>query len=176
MANDRTRPTTLDQLDPAVRTVVEQASVLVVPVDDGTDDAYGRARDAAVDLARLGDLKLVLLDRVDTTYADTPRIFELSRDDVAALDRPYLLAQLDAVSQAGVTVTAFQHSLPGDEALTDAVNEVGADALVVPSSLDAPGFLTRLKHDSSEERAVDAAPSGVAVLSVDDDGTVSLAG
>ncbi|QXC62588.1 universal stress protein [Aquihabitans sp. G128] len=174
MANDPTLPTSLDQLDPAVRAVVEQASTILVPVDDGTDDAYGRARDVAVELAKLGDAKLVLLDRVDTTYADTPRVFELTRDEVAAIDRPYLLDQLDSAAEAGVSVTAFQHSLPGDEALTDAVNQVGADAVVVPSSLDAPGFLTRLKHESAEERAVDAAPDGIPVLAVGDDGTVSV--
>ncbi|CAN5723020.1 hypothetical protein BH10ACT1_BH10ACT1_29800 [soil metagenome] len=176
MATDITVPTSLDQLDPGVRAAVERASTIVVPVDDGSDDAFARARDVAISLAGLGDARLVLLDRIDTTYADTPRVNELNRDEVRSLDRPYLLDQIDAGTDAGVATTAFQHSLPGDEALTDTVNRLGADLVVVPATLDSPGFLDRLKHDDVEDRAVDATPEGVPVLAVDDAGTITLAG
>lgn len=175
MATDIVLPTSLDQLDPGVRAAVEAAATIVVPVDDGSDDALARARDVAVSLAKLGDARLVLLDRVDTTYADTPRVNELTRDEVAGIDRPYLLDQLDAASAAGVAATAFQHSLPGDEALTDTVTTLGADLVVVPVDMDSPGFLDRLKHDDVEARAVEATPDGVPVVAVAADGTVSLA-
>lgn len=175
MATKISHPTSLDQLDPTVRAVVTRADVIVVPVDDGSDAAFGLAREAAINLARLGDARLVLLDRADTTYADTPRINELTRDEVAAIDRPYLLTQLDDAAAAGVEATAFQHSLPGDEALTDTVNELGADLVVVPATLDSPGFLDRLKHDDVEDRAVDATPAGVPVVAVADDGSLTLA-
>ena len=176
MATDLVLPTSLDHLDPAVRGAVQQAGTIVVPVDDGADDAFARARDVAVRLAELGEARLVMLDRGDTTYADTPRVFELTRDEVAELDRPYLLAQLDSAAASGVNATAFQHSLPGDEALTDAVNEIGADLVVVPASLDSPGFLDRLKHADVQQRAVDATPPEAAVLAVDDEGGIRLVG
>lgn len=174
MATD-TAPTSLDQLAPDVRGVVEAASVVLVPVDDGKDDALAQARRVAIALASLGDAKLVLLDRADTTYADTPRIFELSRAEVAEIDRPYLLAGIDEAEAAGVSATAFQHSLPGDEALTDAVDRVVADLVVVPVELDSPGLLARLKGGDVEDRTVDATPAGTAVVSVAADGTLSLA-
>lgn len=174
MATDTPVPTALDQLTPDVRQVVERAKVIVVPVDDGGDEALARARRAAIALAQLAEAKLVLLDRSDTTYADTPRINELSRDDVVALDRPYLLSGIDEAGAGGVTATAFQHSLPGDEALTDAVNEVGADLVVVPEDLDSPGLFARLKGAGAEGRAVDAAPAGTVVVSVGEHGEVGL--
>ncbi len=175
MATTDQTPTDLDQLAPDVRPVVERATTIVVPVDDGGDEALVRARRAAIAVAGLAGAKLVLLDRSDTTYADTPRINELDRDAVAALDRPYLLAGIDEADAAGVHATAFQHSLPGDEALTDAVEQVGADLVVVPAGLDSPGLFARLKGGDAEDRAVQAAPSGVAVLAVAEDGTLTLA-
>jgi nucleotide-binding universal stress UspA family protein len=174
MATDQT-PTALDQLAPDVRPVVERATTIVVPVDDGADDALARTRRAAIAVAGLAGAKLVLLDRSDTTYADTPRIFELSREEVAEIDRPYLLSGIDEAAAGGVSATAFQHSLPGDEALTDAVEQVGADLVVVPAGLESPGLFARLKGGDAEERAVDAAPTGVPVLAVAEDGTLSLA-
>lgn len=174
MATDPIVPTALDQLDPAVASVVEAASVILVPVDDGADDALARARAVAIALASLGDAKLVLLDRADTTYADTPRVFELDRDEVAAIDRPYLLAGLDEAAAAGVVATAFQHSLPGDEALTDAATQVAADLVVVPASLDSPGLFARLKGGDVEGRTVQAAPRGTAVVAVAEDGRLEL--
>lgn len=174
MATDSTAPTSLDQLDPAVAGAVRAASVILVPVDDGADDALARARTAAIALAALGDAKLVLLDRSDTTYADTPRVFELDRAEVAEIDRPYLLAGIDAAAEAGVTATAFQHSLPGDEALTDAAEQVSADLIVVPDDLDSPGLLARLKGGDAEDRAVQAAPSGTSVVIVTADGRLEV--
>lgn len=174
MATETPVPTSLDQLDPAVAGVVQGSSVIIVPVDDGGDDALARARSMAIALAALAGARLVLLDRSDTTYADTPRINELSREEVAAIDRPYLLSGIDEAAQSGVSATAFQHSLPGDEALTDAVKEVGADMVVVPGSLDSPGIFARLKGGSAGDRAADAAPAGTSVVSVDEGGRVRL--
>jgi hypothetical protein len=174
MATETPVPASLDQLDPAVAAVVARSSVIIVPVDDGGDDALARARSMAIALAALADARLVLLDRSDTTYADTPRISELSRDEVAAIDRPYLLSGIDEAARSGVSATAFQHSLPGDEALTDAGKEVGADLVVVPGSLDSPGILARLKGGSPSDRAVDAAPAGTSVVSVDEGGGLNL--
>lgn len=175
MATDLTVPTALDQLAPAVASAVQAASVILVPVDDGADDALARARRVAIALASLGEAKLVLLDRSDTTYADTPRVFELDRDEVAAIDRPYLLAGIDEAAGSGVTATAFQHSLPGDEALTDAVEQVAADLVVVPADLDSPGLFARLKGGDVEDRTVQAAPAGTAVVTVTADGRLELA-
>jgi nucleotide-binding universal stress UspA family protein len=175
MATDVTLPTTLDDLDPAVAAAVRGATTILVGVDDGTEEAFVTSRRVATSLASLGGARLVLLDRSDTTYADTPRVHELSREDLVDDDRRYLLDQLDDAAAEGVAVTAFQHSLPGDEAYTDAAKHLGADVLVVPDHIDSPGFFDRFKQNGVPERAVDAAPSGTDVLVVAIDGSVRLA-
>ncbi|CAN5894039.1 hypothetical protein BH23ACT2_BH23ACT2_03240 [soil metagenome] len=175
MATDTTLPTSLDELDPTVAASVRGATIILVPVDNGSEEAFTLACRVATALASLGGARLVLLDRSDTTYGDTPRVHELTRDHVVGLDRPYLLDALDAVAAEGVAVTAFQHSLPGDEAYTDAADELGADLIVVPDHLDSPGLLDRFKRDDVSERTVDAAPSGTGVLVVSTEGTVRQA-
>lgn len=174
MASEISPPTSYDDLDPAVADAVRAATVVLVPVDDGNDPARERSRLAAQALASLAGARLVLLDRVDTTYADTPRVNAIDRSEAERIDRPYLVAHIDEADRAGVPATAFQHSLPGAEALTDTAKEVGADLIVVPADLDKPGFFDRFRHDNTAERAVDAAPAGVRVVSVGDDGSMSL--
>jgi len=174
MAPEIAPPTSYDNLDPAVADAVRAARVVLVPVDDGKDAARERSRRVAQGLAKLAGAKLVLLDRVDTTYADTPRVNSIDRAEAQRIDRPYLVAQIDEANDAGVEATAFQHSLPGAEALTDTAKEVGADLIVVPADIDKPGFLDRFRHDNTAERAVDAAPAGVRVVSVGDDGSLRL--
>lgn len=163
----------LEQLDASVADAVRAATTVLVSVDDGNDPARERSRLAAQQLAGLAGARLVLLDRVDTTYADTPRVAELGRAEVEAIDRPYLLRQIDEASDAGVSATAFQHSLPGTEALTDAAEATSADLIVVPHDLDKPGFLDHFRQGDSAERSADAAPQGVAVVVVASDGTLS---
>lgn len=175
MTDDQAIPTDLDQLPDPVAELVGRAGVILVPVDDGADEVLGRARHIAVALAALGEAKLVLLDRSDTTYADTPRIFELSRDDVVSLGgRQYLLDGIDEATEAGVAATAFQHSLPGNEAISDAAARVGADMLVVPHQLRSPGLFSRLKGGAPSEHAVTAAPVGTSTVVIDDDGSLSV--
>lgn len=163
----------LDHLDASVADAVRSATTVIVPVDDGNDPARERSRLVAQRLAALAGARLVLLDRVDTTYADTPRVVELDRSEVESIDRPYLVRQIDEAADAGVAATAFQHSLPGAEALTDAAKATSADLIVVPEQLDKPGFLDHFRKGDLAERAADAAPQGVPVVAVAHDGTLS---
>lgn len=174
MTSQGTHPDSLDDLDPAVAAAVREATTVLVPVDDGNDPARERSRQVATSLAALAGARLVLLDRTDTTYADTPRLSELNRAELEGIDRDYLVVQIDAAAEAGVSATAFQHSLPGAEALTDAVKATGADLVVVPVDLDKPGVLDRFRGGSVAERTNDAAPDGVPVVSVAEDGTLAL--
>lgn len=175
MTDHQALPTDLDQLPGPVADVVRTAEVILVPVDDGGDEAVGRARRTAVSLAALAGARVVLLDRSDTTYADTPRIFELSRDEVVSIgDRQYLLDAIDEATDAGVSASAFQHSLPGDEAISDAAERSGADLLVVPEHLGTSGLLSRLKGGDASDRATQAAPAGTAVVAVDADGALAV--
>lgn len=170
-----TNPTTaLDQLPADVAEVVRRATTVLVPVDDGSDGARERARQVAMDLAVLGEARLVLLDRLDTTYADTPRINELSRDEATGIDRDYLLPFFDEAAERGLAVTAFQHSMPGSEAFTSAVERVGADLVVAPASLDEPGIWDRLKRVDQGEMVEEAVPDSVAVVIVGDEGELTL--
>jgi nucleotide-binding universal stress UspA family protein len=165
--------TSLEELDASVADAVRSATVVLVPVDDGNDAARTQARLVAQQLAAVVGARLVLLDRTDTTYADTPRVHELDRDHAESIGRAYLVSQIDEASAAGVEVIAFEHSLPGTEAITDAAEETSADLIVVPHHLDKPGFLDHFRQGDTAERAGRAAPDGVAVLSVDHDGTLS---
>lgn len=174
MAEADVPTTSLDGLTAEVRSALDGVTTMVVPIDAGADDALANTRRVAISLAAASGARLVLLDRSDTTYADTPRIHELSREAAADLDRPYLVAGIDEAKAAGVEATGFQHSLPGDEALSDTVDEVGAQALVVPASLSSPGLFGRLKGDVVA-RAEAATPSWTTVFVVADDGSVSLA-
>ncbi len=167
-------PSSIGDLDPSIATVVRDATTVLVPVDDGNDPARERSRRVAVALAAIAGARVVLLDRTDTTYADTPREYELDRAECEKIDRPYLVAQIDAAAEAGVSATAFQHSLPGSEALTDAVNATRADLVVVPVELDKPGVLDHFRKGSVADRAHAAAPKGVPVVSVAADGTLAL--
>lgn len=167
--------TSLDDLTPEVRSALDGVTTMVVPVDDGEDEALAHARQAAIALAAASGARLVMLDRADITYADTPRIHELSREAAADLDRPYLVDGIDEATAAGVDATGFQHSLPGDEALSDTVEQVGAQAVVVPASLSAPGLFGRLKGDPAR-RAEAATSSDITVFVLADDGSVTLAG
>lgn len=173
MTDDQAVPTDLDQLPAPVAEIVRSARVILVAVEDKSDPALDGARRTAIALAAMAGAKLVVLDRSDTTYADTPRIFELTRDEVVGLgDRQYLLDAIDEATSAGLSVTAFQHSLPGIEAITDAAERVGADIFVVPDHLDGPGLVDRLRGRHLSERAATAAPDGTAVIEVDDEGSL----
>ncbi len=175
MADDPVYSHDLDDLDPAVADLARASDVILAAIDEGADDAIARSWRAAIALAALGKARLVLLDRADTTYADTPRVFELTREEVASAgDRQYLLDAIDEATAANVSTTAFQHSLPGNEALTDAAEQVNADLLVVPHHLDAPGLLNRLKGTDIAEQAEAAAPRGTSVVAVDSDGSLSV--
>lgn len=162
----------LDDLDATVADAVRGATTVLVPVDDH-DDARVHARHVAQQLAVLAGARLVLLDRTDTTYADTPRVHELTREQAESLGRSYLVRQIDEVVEAGIDVIAFEHSLPGSEALSDAAKETGADLIVVPHHLDKAGFLDHFRHGDTAERAGRAAPQGVAVVAVDHEGNLS---
>lgn len=173
MTDDQAVPTDVDQLPAPVAEILRAARVILVAVEDKSDPALDGARRTAIALAAMVDAKLVVLDRSDTTYADTPRIFELSRDEVVGLgERQYLLDAMDEATSAGVSVTAFQHSLPGTEAISDAAERVGADIYVVPDHLDGPSLVDRLKGRRLSERAATAAPEGTAVIEVDDEGAL----
>lgn len=174
MAEADVPTTSVDGWAPEVRSALDGVTSIVVPVDDGDDDALARARSAAIALAAASGARLVLLDRSDTTYADTPRIHELGRESADELDRPYLVAGIDEAEAAGVEAIGFQHSLPGDEALSDTVAQVGAEALVVPASLSSPGLFGRLKGDVVA-RAEAATSSATTVFVVADGGSVTLA-
>jgi nucleotide-binding universal stress UspA family protein len=165
--------TSLDQLDADVADAMGGATTVLVPVDDGNDAARERTRLVAQQLAALVGARLVLLDRTDTTYADTPRVQELTREQADDLGRPYLVRQIDEAADAGVEVIAFEHSLPGSEALTDAAKETSASVIVVPHHLDKPGFLDHFRKGDAADRAGRAAPDGVSVLAVEADGTIS---
>lgn len=174
MTDDASARSDLDQLPSDVAGVARGARRVIVPTDDGNEPARVRARQAAVRLAAAAGAELVLLDRSDATWGDTPHTELHDRDALAAAGKEALAKQVDEASDAGVTAAVWAHSLPAPEALGDAVRDLAVDLVVVADDFDKPGLLDRLRTKSVEERAFDAV-GDTPVVVVAEDGSLSVA-
>ena len=172
-ANASARPD-LDQLPSDVAAVATGARRVLVPTDDHNEPARARARQAAVRVAAATGAELVLLDRSEATWGDTPHTELHDRDALAAAGKDGLVGQVDEAAAAGVAAVVWAHSLPAPEALGDAVRDLAVDLVVVPDDFDKPGLLDRLRTKSVEERAFDAV-GDTPVVVVAEDGSLSVA-
>jgi hypothetical protein len=163
-----------DRLPPDVAEAARGARRVIVPTDDADEPARARARQAAVRVAAAAGAELILLDRSDATWGDTPHTELHDRDALAAAGKDTLAGQVDAAAEAGVTATVWAHSLPAPEALGDSVRDLAVDLVVVADDFDKPGLLDRLRTKSVVERAFDAV-GDTPVVVVAEDGSLSVA-
>ncbi len=173
MTNDPSDRSDLDELPAEVAAVARGARRVIVPTDDGNEPGRARARQAAVRVAAAAGAELVLLDRSDATWGDTPHTELHDRDALAAAGKEALAGQVDEAADAGVTAVVWAHSLPAPEALGDAVRDLAVDLVVVADDFNKPGVLDRLRTKSVEERAFDAV-GDTPVVVVAEDGSLSL--
>ena len=132
------------QLDDDVRAIAQAANRIVIPTDSD-DQSLALARRAGLGLAVDHDLDVVLYDRSQETWADTPHPsgpFDV--DQIDAAERPHLVRQLEEFGAAGVTATAWLATVPSLSALFDVFNELDADAVVLPETLCRPTISDRL--------------------------------
>jgi hypothetical protein len=154
---------------------------LLVPTteDDSDNSAYPRARRAALELARRGTVRVVLYDRSDERWTDTPNpegpfaIDEIERDR-----RPHLVDQMRDFAEAGIDVRAWYASVPALTRVLAAVQTLGADAVLVPESLDDATMMDRLQPGGAGDmvsRVLDQnVDDPIHVFVVSDDGRVDV--
>jgi len=172
--------TTTDELiDRAVPDGLGDVTRLVVPTDD-TDSALGRARRVALQIARATDAEVVLYDRSDERWTDTPHPSgPFAVDQVDGERRPHLVRQMREFVDAGVTTTAWLATVPALTAMLDVLQDLEVDVVVVPDRLDAPRMMDRLQVGSTPAEMVERIarlqlPRTPALVSVADDGVARI--
>lgn len=131
--------------DHAIDSVLADVDVIAVPTDDGRDEALTRARHAALQLARRAGARVILYDRSDERWTDTPHPSgPIGADDVPD-DRRHLVRQLRDFTEAGVDACAYLATVPALTAMLDVVQSSGTDVVVLPDELDAPKMMDRLQ-------------------------------
>lgn len=159
----------------------ERASVLVVPTDEG-DPALALAREAAAWMAAEYDIELILYDRSGERWTDTPHPKGPLEASAIGEDRPHLRRQLDELRERGVRATAWLATVPALTAVTDVLDELDVDGIVLPDHLDRPKMMDRLQVGAGPaemvERVAALQTDGPApgVLVVGDDREIRLLG
>ncbi len=152
---------------------------IVVPTD-AEDVALARSRRVALGMARAAGAELVLYDRSDERWTDTPHpTGPLTVDEVDGERRPHLVGQMREALDAGVPVTAWLASVPALTAMLDVIQDLDVDVVVVPDELGAPKLMDRIAVGSSPAEMVeriarlqlDRVPT---LVSVADDETASI--
>ncbi|HZD71001.1 MAG TPA: hypothetical protein VFA45_19520 [Actinomycetes bacterium] len=170
---------------------LEHARMLVAFV--GEDEALDHVADAAVELARRTQARLVLYDRdAASAFADplpnqwaSHREREqygdpLSDDELVRLGREPLARKVAAARRQGVDAWGWLAERHGTDTMVDYAKRHHADAVLLPDDLDEPGLADRLKRETvdravNEASETDEPDEGIAVLLVAPGGSTELA-
>jgi len=150
---------------------------LVVPTD-ADDQSMRRARGAAMAIAERYGTEVVLYDRSQEHWSETPHPKgPLVADELDPATHGHLVAQLGELADAGVSATAFLATLPSIAAVLDLLQDVEVDAVLMPHPLGHRTWMDRLRggDDQGEEVArVAATQLGLhpIILEVDEDGAI----
>lgn len=167
-------------LDAAAAEVIERLHRIVVPTDD-RDESLGGLRAVALRLAREFDLDVVLYDRSNERWTDTPHPSgPFTADQIDAGERPHLVRQLRDFEAGGVTATAWLATVPALTAMLDVLQELDVDGVVLPAELDHPKFMDRIQVGADVADMVNRVaelqmPDAPVVLVVADDGPITIA-
>lgn len=132
----------------AARAALGSVRTLLVPTDPD-DEGYARARRAALELASDTGVAVVLHDRSDERWTETPHAEgPLDLETVADGERDHLPAQMQQFADAGVDVRAWYASVPALTAILEPVQGLDAAAVVVPQRPDKPRVMDRLQPGS----------------------------
>lgn len=167
------------ELDPAARTVVAALRRVVVPTDEA-DAALAHTRQVALQLAREHDFEVVLYDRSDERWTDTPHPSgPFTADEIDDERRGHLVRQLRDFEAAGVTATAWLATIPALTAMLDVLQELDVDGVLLPEKLDKPKIMDRVQSGSDTaamvERVADLQmPTPPTVLVVPETGAIRV--
>lgn len=112
-----------------------QRAVLVV-TDDSDDPGHAVARAHAAELAARHDVPVILYDRSEETWGDTPHPEgPLDVDHRSLAEREVLRAQMRELAEMGAEVLAWVATLPSISAVETALRSTGADHVIIPATM-----------------------------------------
>jgi hypothetical protein len=157
----------------------------------GEDQELDHVLDAALELGRREQARVILYDHETASavsdvlpnwwasqgerrqYGDP-----LDEEDLIKLGLEPLARKVAAARAAGVDAWAWPASEHGTEELVAYAQRHGADVALLPSEMDDPTLLDRLKGETVDETVeqVEERDAELAILLVDEDGTIYPAG
>ncbi|CAN5377350.1 hypothetical protein BH23ACT3_BH23ACT3_18090 [soil metagenome] len=161
------------------REVLGNVSLLLVPTGPD-DESYDRARAAAVHLAREASCAVVLHDRSDERWTDTPHPEgPYTIDQIENEGREHLVEQMQTFVDAGIDVSAWYSSVPALTAVLTPVQTLGVDGILVPESIDNPKMMDRLQAgDGAGEMVARVLDQNIErpvhIFVLGDDGTIEV--
>jgi hypothetical protein len=135
-------------LDPTILEIARRARVILALADAKEQPGYHRAQRVALALAYLGGATMLLFDRSQETWAETPHHRgPYTNEDAHRLGLEHLYGFLEAAATCGVDVIVWLPSLPLLESYDEAVSVYGVDLSVLPTMIDHPKIIERLVGD-----------------------------
>ena len=135
-------------LDATILELARRARVILTLADAKEQPGYHRAQRVALALADLGGTTILLFDRSQETWAETPHHRgPYTNEDAHRLGFEHLYGFLDAAATCGLDVMVWMPSLPLLESYDEAVSEYGVDLSVLPTMIDRPKIIERLVGD-----------------------------
>lgn len=150
---------------------------VVVPTD-ADDDSLRRGREAALAIAGRYGTEVVLYDRSQEFWSETPHPKgPLRADELDPDTHGHLVAQLGEFADQGVQATAFLATLPSISAILDVLQDVEIDAVLMPHPLGHRTWMDRLRggrDQGAEVARVAATQLGMhpIILEVEEDGGI----
>ena len=136
---------------------------ILLTTDDGRDPAYVEIQEPVLRWAAGQEARVVLYDRAAESYFVDPypsgpwtadvesgpeRGALLDPQQLEMMGRHYLAEQVRAARGVGVKAGAWLPSRPGVRGMADAVSAVGADIVVLPTSVANPSLFDRVRGNT----------------------------
>jgi nucleotide-binding universal stress UspA family protein len=165
-----------------------RARVIVAWVSE--DDELDHVLRAALDLGRNNGARVILYNRDSASAVSDPmpnewasqgeeRLFgdPLSDEELVKLGQEPFARKVAAARQDGVDAWGWLPSDHGTDELVKYGRTHDADLLLLPAELEEPGLGAKLKGETADKAVSEAEKTGhgIAVLTVDQSGTASLA-
>ena len=162
-------------VDPAIEDAARDAAVILTLTDAGREPAYRQSRSVAMTLARRTGATLLLVDRSQETWADTPHHQgPFTPKDLRGMGKVHLDDQLEEAAAEGVDVRVWVSSLPLPEGYyEETANHIRVGLSVLPERLEHPKIAERLAGTRTAAAAKALVP-GIPVVQVWGDGTLQL--
>jgi hypothetical protein len=162
-------------LDPRIVDALGDANMILAIVDGGREPAYRRSWSVALSFARRTGATLMLADRSQETWGDTPHHSgPFTPDQIRRMGKHHLDEYLEQAEAAGVVVLVWIPSLPLPESYyEETLSHNHVDLAVLPERLEHPKLLDRTIGAFAARMAKAMAPT-VPVVEVSRAGSLAL--